>query len=496
MIGYGGSRGGGKSGALRRLAIARRVQHPGTWGLIFRRVYEDVKENHIEKFLQEWPELRECYNISGKELVIPTGGAPSRIIFGYAENIDDIARKYQGPEFMDIFVDQAEQLTEKEIKLLKLANRWPGIPDHQCKMVLFFNPGGVGLQYFKRIFSENRFEKNEIPEDHAFVQAYGWDNIEWCATALADDGLGWDDFYNWSNEQRYEYFITRSQYGRELNALPDSLRIGHLLGSMDTFAGQYFSNYDQNRVVISPNKVEQLIKPWWPRWLSMDWGFQHDSAIKWWAKGTVTPEEAAELLNLKTPWKESREVVVTWQEMVVNQMAEKALAETICAKTGTHKLSRFFLSPDAFAKRTSAHTIADGIGEVMRRYGHPSPEPADNDRVGGWRLMYNLLEEDRWVISSNCRELVNAIPMLFRDEKNLEDVKKSSTKADDVADDARYGLKSMMESRPMPRSMQIEEAVRNIESPIGKMVTFIQMTNRDKKSVYLQTRNRKGVVLA
>jgi len=42
--------------------LARRGKYPNTVGVIMRRVLADVKENHIQKFWEEFPELRQFYN--------------------------------------------------------------------------------------------------------------------------------------------------------------------------------------------------------------------------------------------------------------------------------------------------------------------------------------------------------------------------------------------------------------------------------------------------
>ena len=107
-IGYGGSRGGGKSGALRRIMLARRFSHPGTWGIIVRRVFDELKRNHIDELFREYPNLKQYYKVGDKELTLPdTNG--SKIFFGYAETLDEVKRKFMGGQYMDVFVDQAEQ---------------------------------------------------------------------------------------------------------------------------------------------------------------------------------------------------------------------------------------------------------------------------------------------------------------------------------------------------------------------------------------------------
>jgi hypothetical protein len=72
--------------------------------------------------------------------------------------------------------------------------------------------------------------------------------------------------------------------------------------------------------------------------------------------------------------------------------------------------------------------------------GLPRPSPADDDRIGGWQLMYQLLESEAWVIADTCRELIECLPQLVRDERRSEDIRKVD--GDDPADAARYGLVS------------------------------------------------------
>lgn len=55
-------------------------------------------------------------------------------------------------------------------------------------------------------------------------------------------------------------------------------------------------------------------------------------------------------------------------------------------------------------------------------------------------LMYQMLENQEWLITSNCAELIRTLPNLVRDTVRVEDIAKMD--GDDPADAARYGLKS------------------------------------------------------
>jgi hypothetical protein len=116
------------------------------------------------------------------------------------------------------------------------------------------------------------------------------------------------------------------------------------------------------------------------------------------------------------------------------------LAQGIAERSGRERISEVFLSPDAFAHRTSEASIAEQLGEVLAANGLPRPAPADDDRVGGWQFMYQLLESDAWLITENCAKLIDCLPQLVRDERRMEDIRKVD--GDDPADAARYGLVS------------------------------------------------------
>jgi phage terminase large subunit len=354
-------------------------------------------------------------------------------------------------------------------------------------MILTTNPGNKGHDYIKRIFVNFRYTENEDPASYAFIQAYAWDNVEWSRRELAKDGLTEFDYYAWTDEERKQFFITRTDYGRKLNALPDKRRRALLYGDWDSFEGQYFTNFIIEEREVPAFKMASLIQPWWPRWCSQDWGYAHHSSIHWHAKGLVSPEQAKRCLD--RDWDKAREVVLTYRERVVAGMGESQLGEMIVEASAGEKISRFFLSPDAFAKRTSANTIAHEIGVKLREGGLPSPEPADNDRIGGARLMHELIEADEWFISSDCPEALSAIPVLKHDELKKEDVEKTEEVSDDVYDELRYGLKTMLGPGRKPFMVTLAEAVA--AAPNANVAAMIDMKLRAERKAKTQRYGRQ-----
>ncbi len=433
-IAYGGSRGGAKSHGLRAVMLLRRLKHPGTSGLIFRRTFEQLWENHIQPLFDQYPFMRDWYHTGHKELTLPNG---SRIVFGYAEHQGDISA-FQGKQYMDIAPDEATHLTEAELLFLKTCNRWPGFPDRHCKMILTMNPGNIGHAFIKRVFIDGEYHEKESREDYVFLQARAWDNVEWARSALLEANLSDRDYYGWPEEKRLQFFLEKTDYGRTLDRLPQAMRVGHLLGSWDKFSGQYFDIFDPAKHVHDTRTFE--LKSWMPRWIGIDWGFAHSAVVEWACQDGKTAKQ--------------------YREYKVQGIGPGALAHEIVDRSRGEKIDAVYLSPDAFAHRTSESSIAEQIGAVLTANKLPFPTEADNDRVGGWMRMYEMLQAGEWQIGDTCTALIESLPMLTRDEKKPEDGIKFD--GDDALDATRYLLYSRSRARQAPQTDRVEERISEL----------------------------------
>jgi hypothetical protein len=493
-IGGGGSRAGGKSGGLRRIMLDRRQQRPMTHGVIIRRTWPDLERNHVQRYFLEFPELRNHWHEGKKKFTLPNG---SEIHFMFAENQQEVDQKFWGPEFYDIMVDQAEQFSEQELITIKTCNRWPGAALGECKTGLFFNPGGVGTEFLRRVFAQKRFKDNEKAQDFEFVHLFGWDNYVWFESlgltakqfyALPDGLKKGEECKHGAQGDGAEYtccrfhlFIYRTAEGRKLNALPPSLRAGHLLGSFDSFAGQYFAGvWDESKLILTRQQEETLIQSWWPRWMAHDDGFVHNASLGWAASGKVSAKLFKDVFGKEIH--DSVEVVTIYRSHAEKESEETALVrKCIGAMTDQEKnrTQRYFLSVDAWEKNSTGHSTAERIAAELKRNGLPYCEQADNNRIGGWRLLYAMMkktcdvmsgcmsptrEDDDWdnegggysvktpllFISADCENLIESIPLLIRDTKHpgrAEDVLKTPTDADDDGDMLRYLCKSMLRAQ-------------------------------------------------
>lgn len=501
-IGVGGGRGAAKSRGADSVALTCSYSEKGIVSCVVMRNFDQVRKYHIEPTLRTWPLLQEYFKVSTAKLTIPATG--SEIDYSYAESLADVERRFRSANYKYIIVDQAEQFIEQELREMKNACRWPG---GGAKMILLFNMGGAGIQTLRKWFHTREYNEHEDPAGFRFLHVYPWDNVEWSRSALLDDGMTEDDYYDWTDAERFEYFTTRSDYGKSLNSLDDALRNRDLLGSWESLEGAYFGRvFDRQATMVDQTQVSRMLKPWSTRWLSQDWGKSHFCATFWHGIQTLSPSEVYEALG----WEVTQPLrcVVTYRRRIVNELDSSQVGQEIVAATPQAErgqIKEFWLSPDAFGERDSENTIAINQGRELRANGLPDPVPADTDRAGGWTLMYELLQNTRakgkagdlvWLISAECPELLEAIPVLMRDPKDLDVVLKTdkgqARLEQDVSEAARYGLKSYLRSAKTPlKEVRKEVASQYVEDGVIVDPTELAMAMRRFESQHRHKAKRR-----
>jgi len=419
---FGGAAGPGKTKALLWEAIVQALRYAGVDTLLLRRTFPELEASLLTYFRRDVPrELYRSYNDS-KHVVTWRNGSTTR--FGYSQSENDVYQ-YQGAEFLFIGIDELTLFTLNQWQFLTSRNRCP-VPGTFPNMAGATNPGNIGHAWVKALWIERKpaagMERPEQydPADYAFIRATVRDN---------------------------PIYAHDQNYLKTLRALPRHLRQAFLEGDWNVFAGQYFDVFDLARHVARAEQL--LLERWWPRWISVDWGFHHPAAVYWHASRPSHSEGATS--------QGGAGCTVTYREFVQNQLSPRMLAQAIVERSAGERIHEVWLSPDAFAQRTSEATIAEQMGDVLAAAGLPRPSPADDDRVGGWMLMYQLLESGQWIIADSCRQLIACLPTLTRDGTQVEDVLK--TEGDDPADAARYGLKSRLQPGRPPLEQRIAERI-------------------------------------
>lgn len=436
-LGYGGSRGGAKSHCARCCAIVRRMKYPGTKALIFRRTFGQLQENHIFKLMTEMPDLyKQCWSSENKALMLPNDGM---VLFRYADTLKDVL-EFRGKEYDDVYIDEATDLDEQEINILDSCARSTktGV---QAKTVLTFNPGGKGHAYVKRVFINKDLTDEEKIKKYGFLQAYAWDNIYWVLAALRDDGIDPPtEYYRWPRDKKIDYLISRSDYGRKLNALPESLRRGWLYGDWDEVAGMQFSEFRRDLHSCKTFKIPS----WWECWGSNDPGF-NDPGV-WYLHAS---DHDGNVHTFKEFYFDSRMTYSEQSRAVAGAIAKERLPQPSYWVTGM----------DAFAQDPETKkTIVDYYMEGGL-FGFIKPDHGKGARARMAATCHEYLRpykdnenrtRTKWRIHDTCPKLIETLPSLPTDINEPEAAAECAI--DHAYQAAGYGLQSRHGSPDQPKA--------------------------------------------
>ncbi|MBQ9116284.1 MAG: phage terminase large subunit [Clostridia bacterium] len=384
VVGYGGARGGGKSWAVRTKAKIMALSHGGIKQLIVRRTYPELTSNHILPLRRELHGLIK-YNDRDKRMDFPNG---SSITFGYCASDKDLLR-YQGQEYDVIYIDEATQLTEYQISVLRVCIR--GVNDFPKRLYLTCNPGGVGHAYVKRIFIDREFLPGEKGEDYSFTRALCSDNLALCRL--------------------------QPDYVDQLNALPDGLRRAWRDGDWDACEGAYFPEFRRDMHVCQPFEIPDS----WRRFRAFDYGLDCFACL-WVAV-------------------DSSGNAFVYRELAAEGLGISAAAEMALSLTpDDERIYCTYAPPDMWTRsqesgKEKAYLFrAAGLGGIVR---------SSNDRESGWLCIKELLRlgadgQPRLKIFSNCAKLIKHLPLLQIDVSHPTDCSTQPHEITHVPDALRY----------------------------------------------------------
>jgi len=498
VLGVGGGRGAAKSSGADRVVITLMYERAGMLACMVMRNFDQVFKYHIEPIRRDFDWLEDNLKTS---MPASLKVGKSQLDFSYAENMDDIIRRFRSGNYDLVIIDQAEQFSWREIVEIRKATRSRG--GRPAKILLLFNMRGSGIQDLRKRFHLLEYNKDEDPSDYEFLKVNPWDNVEWVRAALEEDGYTVEDYYGWSDEQRKAYAAERGPYTRQLATDDEVIRKADWEGDWDSLEGAYFANsFDLESVRIVPSLVEKLKKPWANHWMAQDWGRTHWCATGWALRIALKPSEAMELLG----WELVKPINLTciYREMVCNEKEAPEVAQDMldCMLADERgKIKSYFLSPEEVTDEPNS--IGNQQSRVLRKAGVVGAQKADNDRKGGWGLMGSLFKaakgcgwgvdkdgkrfqyDDALVISSECPELLKAIPLLLRDPKNLDDVLKTDKGAAklemDLGDMCRYLCKSMLSPKKKTDTDVYIEKMATATPPQRMMIAAQHVWAQQKK---------------
>lgn len=406
---YGGAMGGGKSYLIRWALVALLVYYYKRYGLrnvtvgLFCEDYPALKDRHINKIQYEFPEWLGTLNKADHEFKLrPEYGGGILAL----RNLDDPS-KYASAEFAAVAVDELTKNVRETFDFIRTRMRWPGLPGHEIKFFAGTNPGSKGHAWVKKMFIDRIFDPNEQEADQFMY-----------LKALASDNPHIDEAYE-----------------KVLASLPEKLKRAFKEGDWDIFVGQYFSEWRREYNVCEP----YTLQPHFIRFLSIDYGHAHPSAVYWGALDNI---------GRVIVYRELHEVGLTYSKLA------RKIQEMTPVEEQKMLEGNMVADPAIFSKKGENDQEKSG-DEIMfdATNGWLSLRRANNDRVIGWGIMREYMKAVRMsddmltsklIFFSTCVSAILTIPALVHSSTVPEDVEKKSD--DDDADSMRYMLMDIYET--------------------------------------------------
>lgn len=258
-----------------------------------------------------------------------------------------------------------------------------------------------------------------------------------------------------------------------LNSQPEAKRKKMLLGVLGDIEGQYFECWIPEHHVVDLREHPESVRwlSWQPVWAGWDWGMAHANVIHLFTKAMVMRPGLDRDYVLRTVC--FAELAIERNDMSLAQMASRVAATCFLPDGQPARPSTIYFSHEKFNRQIEQHSPADQISEELRKHRLPSVTPATRDRVARAAFLFHMLQSRQLVVLSTCRRIIDAIPLLERDPKNLDDVKKVESIGDDAYDAFSYGLFGQLGARAAPEEVVREERIRRIPDPfVRKLEAF------------------------
>ncbi len=393
--------------------------------ILFRKTYKQLDEI-VRRTQQIYPTMGLKYNAADYVWKHPRG---AQIRLRYLENDAD-AEEYQGFNLTYVGVDEVGNFGSP----VGIDRLWGALRSaHGVKPLrrLTGNPGGPGTVWIRERYIKGRepfvpFTYRPNPQipfevDAVFIPSRLEDN-----RILIEQDPG---------------------YEARLAAIGDpELYKAWRYGDWYVLKGAFFGSYSDSTHVYHDAELD----PWLPRWIAIDWGFSHNSAVMWaaWDGDSIYVE----------------------REYLTSGLTPIQLAERIVQLNNSQPLERIFLSHDAFGRRTSERTIAMDMGDVFRANGLPAPTSSDRDRKGSLQVLQHRFTTNTLKIHASCHKLREAVKLAQRDEKNPEDVAK--WEGDDALDALMYLCKVAPGDIRIPDEVRIRRLITS-KDPQGRHMQWL-----------------------
>ncbi len=422
FIGYGGARGGGKSWAMRNKFILLALRYNKLNLLLLRKTLPELRENHILPMLAQLHGIAR-YSKDERAFTFPNG---SRIRMGYCDSESDIYQ-YQGQEYDVIGIEECTHFTWQMVQFLMTCNRTTRT-DFKPRMYFTGNPGGVGHDWFKRLFVKGQYEKTENPEEYEFI------------AATVDDN--------------HVLMKSNPEYVKILENLPEAMKQAHRYGNWDIFEGQFFEEFRNIPEHYNDGKGTHVIEPFeipadWIVYRSFDFGYSKPFSCGWWA--VDYDGRLYRILELYGCTNNPNEGVKWTPDKIFSEIA--SIEKEHRWLKGKQIIGVADPSIWDASRGEAIIEAADRAGVYFNK--------ADNTRLPGWmQVHYRLAFDDNGIpemyVFKTCRGFIRTFPLLQYSKTRPEDL--DTDGEDHIADEVRY----MCMARPMsPKQKTIAAEILN-----------------------------------
>lgn len=348
---YLGGAGSGKSDILLIYGIVHRWHEHSKFKQVFlRRTFPELRSEIVPRTKELYSKFGATFNKTEMIWTFPSG---AMIMLGHCENEDD-AHKYDSMEINLFTPDEITSFTEYMYLYIGFTRVRTNSPELPAIIRTAGMPGGIGHSWVKK-----RFVDPERRGGKVIV------------------GRG--------NNKRIMIFATQADnphidptYKQSLEALPEAEKNAKLYGDFDSYLGQVFTEFRDNKIPDEPENALHVCEPfeipeWWPRIVIGDWGF---AAMTWIGYAAISPTK--------------RIYIYREQYWIKTKIAEWAPYVKANIDREHPRLVRFCKS--AAQERGQEHTIQQQIENELQ----VSVELSNNSpgsRVAGKMLIHEYL---RW----------------------------------------------------------------------------------------------------
>jgi hypothetical protein len=353
---YGGSKGCGKSKALRFDCFGPCLIVPKMKCLILRRMKKEMQRSHLRFVPEEAHKLEAIFkpNEIGAGVVhFPKTG--SLVEFGHCTHEQDI-EQYLSAEYDRIEIDEIVTFTEEMYLSISTCARTT-IPGLIPRVGGGTNPATgkkhIGAWAKRRwVLKDLTLEEDEdyTPDDYDYIPALPADNP----------------------------YLNQEQYQKQLNRLPPGLRAAYRDGDWDASEDGFFSEFRKSdKPPLEdglPRKAHVVeFRPFpngVPRWCGLDWGYMTDEGVCLWAV-----------------YGDDGHLYIEREYTFNGKHRDKLIAREVAAEIVKYNRARGLQVRRTFADPKMAagtgHESVETILSTFGKHGVPCVE-GERDRVNGW----------------------------------------------------------------------------------------------------------------